>query len=127
MTYGNLLLGASILFIIAGILGLWFISPRCPKGTIFLIALVLFFVGISNDKSETRELRVLYDSLQFLGVAGFILSVVDMFRPRKSKSEEVINHAKGPIPIKNPEVISLVGCFGVGLIGIGGLGLGVNS
>ena len=72
--------------VIAGLVVLWFVSRRTPKGTVLVIAVVLYFLSWQIDDIRVREIRLLSGTMRMLGFAGGILGIVDLFRNRKSRA-----------------------------------------
>lgn len=83
--YGTVLLCLGILSIVAGLVFLWFVSRRTPKGTVLVIAVILYFVSWQIDDVRVREIRLLSGAMRMLGVAAGILGIVDLCRKRKPK------------------------------------------
>ena len=81
--YGTVLLCLGIIGIVAGLVFLWCVSRRTPKGTVLLIAAILYFVSWQIDDIRVREIRLLSGSMRMLGVAAGILGIVDLCRKRK--------------------------------------------
>ncbi len=83
--YGMVLLCLGIVGVVAGLVILWFVSRISPKGTVLVIAAVLYLVSWQMDDIRVREIRLLSGTLRMLGFAGGILGVVDLLRKRKPK------------------------------------------
>ena len=83
--YGTVLLCLGISGIVAGLVALWFVSRRTPRGTVLVISAVLYFVSWQIDDIRVREIRLLRGSMRMLGVAAGILGIVDLCRKRKPK------------------------------------------
>ena len=83
--YGMILLLYAVSGIFAGLVVLWFVSRRAPKGTVFAIAVAIYVASWSFDQVQVREAMVLRGSMRMLGFAGAILGVVDLWRRRGDK------------------------------------------
>lgn len=83
--YGTVLLCLGMVGIVAGLVILWFVSRRTPKGTVLVIAAILYFVSWQIDDVRVREIRLLSGAIRMLGVAAGILGIVDLCRRRKPK------------------------------------------
>ena len=86
--YGTVLLCLSIVGIVAGLVILWFVSSRTPKGTVLVIAAILYFVSWQIDDVRVREIRLLSGTMRLLGVVAGILGIVDLCRKRKPAIEQ---------------------------------------
>ncbi len=85
--YGVILLTLAIVFIVGGLVVLWLISRKAPKGTVLAIAAVIYFLGLRLASVRVREVVMLTGALKMLGFAGGILGIVDLVRKRKPKAE----------------------------------------
>ena len=85
--YGAVLLWIGIGGVLAGLVGLWFVSRRSPRGTVLVIAVVLYFLSWQIDGVRVREIQLLSGTLRMLGVAAGILGIVDLCRKRKPAIE----------------------------------------
>lgn len=82
-TYGFILLAVAIVFILGGLIVLWLVSRKAPKGTVLAMAVGVYFAGVALDGVRVREIVMLTGALRMLGVAGGILGIVDLLRKRK--------------------------------------------
>ena len=64
---------------------LWLVSRRSPKGTVLVIAVVIYYLSWQIDDTRVREMHLLTGTMRMLGFAGGILGLVDLFRRRKPK------------------------------------------
>lgn len=83
--YGRILLGFTIAFILGGLIVLWFISRVTPRGTVLVIAALLFIVGTGLGGIRVREVMVLSGALRMTALAGGILGIIDLLRQRRPK------------------------------------------
>ena len=67
--YGIVLLCLGILGFVAGLVILWYISQSSPKGTILLIAILLFLLSGTIKGSRIREAIMLFSMIRLLGIA----------------------------------------------------------
>jgi hypothetical protein len=84
--YGMVLLCLGVVGVVAGLLVLWFVSQRSPKGTVLAIAAALYYASWQIDDIRVREMQLLCGALRMLGFAGGILGVVDLLRKQKPKN-----------------------------------------
>jgi hypothetical protein len=82
--YGTVLLIVMIVCSAAGLIALWFISTRTPKGTVLIISASAYLLGALVGLIRTRETLMLSAIAEAIGVTGAILGVVDVLRKRKS-------------------------------------------
>lgn len=87
-SYGTILLAVMIGCVLIGLVILWFISRVSPKGTIFLIAVILYLMSWQFGELEGREVRMLEGGMRMLGFAGGILGLIDLLRKRRSASDQ---------------------------------------
>jgi len=83
--YGTVLLSVAIGGIVLGVVALWFISHRTPKGTVLVIAIVVYVASWQFEDVPVREVRLLTGVMRMFGFAGAILGLIDLFRKRKPK------------------------------------------
>lgn len=93
--YGMVLLCLGIVGVVAGLIVLWLVSRRTPKGTVLVIAIVLYSLSWQIGDSRVREMRLLSGTMRMLGFGGGIIGIIDLLRKRKS--EQAIQ------PTDNPE------------------------
>lgn len=81
----NLVLGGIALFMLVGLVGLFFLSRVSQKGTVFSIAVVVYIVGFSVglQKEQSRESLLFAGAAKIFGIASGLLGVVDLVRKRK--------------------------------------------
>lgn len=87
-TYGIALLVAFCLIVLSGILALWWISRKVPKGVILALSVGLWIAGWQLGEIRIREVVGFSGCLQTIGFAGAILGLIDLFRRREPKSPE---------------------------------------
>jgi len=73
------------LFMLLGLVGLYFVSRMSQKGTVFSIAVVVYIVGFSVglQKEQSRESLLFAGAAKMFGIAAGVLGVVDLVRKRK--------------------------------------------
>ncbi|MFT3685438.1 MAG: hypothetical protein QM783_11005 [Phycisphaerales bacterium] len=81
--YATYLLIALIVFIVIGLTGLYLIGRRAPRGTVFVIAMLLIMLGLAIPSSPVRELLLLRGGLRMTGVIGLLLGVIELVRRRR--------------------------------------------
>lgn len=84
--YGTFILCLGIGVVVVGLVILWLVSRRTPKGTVLVIAVVLYFLSWQIDDIRVREIRLLSGTMRILGVGAGILGIIDLFRNRKPKT-----------------------------------------
>jgi hypothetical protein len=82
-SYGTILLAFAIVFILGGLVVLWLVSKKAPKGTVLAIAAVIYCAGLALAGIRVREIVLLTGTLKMLGFAGGILGIVDLVRKRR--------------------------------------------
>lgn len=80
------LMAMAVAIIVGGLVALFLISKKTPKGTVLAIAAVIYFVSWSVD-GHFRETLVLRGSLRMLGFAGGILGIIDLVRKRRPQAK----------------------------------------
>jgi hypothetical protein len=85
--YGVILLAFAIVFILGGLVVLWLLSRKAPKGTVLAIAAGIYCAGLALA-GRVREIVMLSGALKMLGVAGGILGIVDLVRKRKPQDKD---------------------------------------
>ena len=98
--YGTTLLGLAIGVVVAGLVLLWLLSRRTPKGTVLVIAVVVYLLSWQIDDVRVREVRLLSGTMRMLGVAAGILGIVDLCRKRRMKP--VIEQSQARKPAAGP-------------------------
>jgi len=86
-SYGVILLAFAILFVVGGLVVLWLISSKAPKGTVLAIAAVIYCLGLSLASVRVREVLMLTGTLKMLGFSGGILGIADLVRKRKQRAD----------------------------------------
>jgi hypothetical protein len=84
--YGAVLAVMIILFVLGGLLGLWVLSRKAPKGVVLAIAVGIWLAGAAIGGVRTREARGASGALKLLGFSGAILGIVDVVRSRRPRS-----------------------------------------
>lgn len=77
------LLSTAIGIIIGGLVALFLISKKTPKGTVLAIAAAIYVASWSFDGVRSRDMLLLRGSMRMLGFAGGILGIIDLVRKRK--------------------------------------------
>jgi hypothetical protein len=102
-SYGWFLLGGSLALVVGGLVVLWYIRRETPKGTVFAIALMLFFFSVCFVDKDVRELMALKGSMRLLGFLGIFYGIYDLARPRKPRPMPEISE---PDSIDEPDAAS---------------------
>ncbi len=102
-SYGWFLLGGSLALVVGGLVVLWYIRRETPKGTVFAIALMLFFFSVCFVDKDVRELMALKGSMRLLGFLGIFYGIYDLVRPRKPRPMPEISE---PDSIDEPDAAS---------------------
>lgn len=81
----NVIFGGIALFVLVGLVGLYFLSRMSQKGTVFAIAVVVYIVGFSvgMQKDQSRESLLFAGTAKMFGIVAGVLGVVDLVRKRK--------------------------------------------
>lgn len=81
----GLIFGGIAMFMLVGLVGLYFMSRISQKGTVFAIAVVVFIVGFSVgiQKEQSRESLLFAGTAKMFGFASGLLGIVDLVRRRK--------------------------------------------
>ena len=85
--YGSVLLAFTIVFIVGGVVALWLIARRTPKGTVLAIAAAMYVASWALSGIRVREVLMLVGLLRMLGFAGGILGILDLLRKRKPRDQ----------------------------------------
>jgi hypothetical protein len=64
----NSLLAVGLVVLIGGLIGFWYLSRVTPKGTILVIAAVIYFASWMIDPGTNRNLNGLVGILRMLGL-----------------------------------------------------------
>lgn len=83
--YRIVLLTCVIVYVLGGLLGLYFISRRSREGVVLGIAAVIYFASWIIGDSQVREIMLLSGATRMLGFAGIILGIVDSIRKRRAR------------------------------------------
>ena len=81
--YGTVLLVVAVGAVVGGLLLLWFISSRTPRGTVLAISGALYMFGVALAGSRVREVVFLCGVLKLLGFAGGIGGGIGLLRKRR--------------------------------------------
>jgi hypothetical protein len=87
--YKAVLLLVTILAVGGGLLVLWRISRRSPRGTVLVLALIVYTVGLSLAEAPVREARLASGICKMLGVTGGILGWIVYVRKGKAEAAAV--------------------------------------
>jgi hypothetical protein len=82
-SYSWVLLGGSLALVAGGLALLWYIRRKTPKGTVFALALMLFFISVCFVDRDVRELMALKGAMRMLSLLGIIYGVYDLAKTRK--------------------------------------------
>ncbi|HEY1602035.1 MAG TPA: hypothetical protein VGG64_20700 [Pirellulales bacterium] len=87
-TYRVILLAFAVIFILTGIVLLWLVSRKAPKGAVLVVAVVIYCGGLALAGSRVREVVMLKGALTMLGFIGGVMGVVDLLRKRKPPAKD---------------------------------------
>jgi hypothetical protein len=85
--YGTVLLVITLVFVATGLIVLYLISRRAPKGTVLAMAAAIYMVSYAVDAGRIHELLLISGALRMLGFAGVILGIIDLLRTRKPREK----------------------------------------
>jgi hypothetical protein len=80
--YGYALLALAIAVIFGGLVALFILTRATPRGTVLVLAALIFAGSWSMEGAKAREVLTLTGSMRFLGFIGAILGIVDLLRKR---------------------------------------------
>ena len=81
---GKIYLLLSVISIIVSLVILRFLSKKVPKGIILVICIVVYFSALAINPGKERGLHIVKGTMQMIGFLGGILTVIDMFKKKKS-------------------------------------------
>jgi hypothetical protein len=86
-TFGNIFLVATVIAVVAAVIGFWYVSQRAPRGAVLGIAVVIYVVGValSITAQDPRLLNGISGVCKFVGFVGFLLGLVDLVRNKSAK------------------------------------------
>jgi hypothetical protein len=79
---GKVMIGVTILAVVAAIVAFYFISKNGPRGLLLGVAVALYGVSWCIPPEHSRELHLLIGILRICGFIGGILGLIDLFRKR---------------------------------------------
>ena len=82
-TYGIVLLIIGGVVAISGLVALWWISKKVPKGVTLAIAIGIYIFGSVVGHIMVREVQLVSGTFKFMGFVGIIMGIIDLFRKRK--------------------------------------------
>lgn len=85
--YGTVLLCLAIAFVAVCLVVLWLISKRAPRGTVLVIAVILYIAGVAVSGKRVREIAMLAGSLKILGVAAALIGIADLTISRRRDAQ----------------------------------------
>ncbi|MCD4825002.1 MAG: hypothetical protein K8S55_10355 [Phycisphaerae bacterium] len=86
--YNTILLIIGFGALVIGLVVLWIISKHTPKGTVFIIAVVIYIASWHLGETRISEIRLFSGILRMFGFIGGIMGIVDIVRKRKPKKKE---------------------------------------
>ena len=86
----------AIVFVIGGLIALFFVSKKTPKGTVLAIAAVIYVASFAAQGIRIREVVLLTGAARMLGFAGGILGIIDLVRRRSPKAPAFDANVKTP-------------------------------
>jgi hypothetical protein len=85
----DLLLVAGAIFF-GGLVGLWLLSKRTPRGTVLIVAAGIFAVSGAVPSFGSREMLPVSGALRVLSIAGLILGIVELLRTKRPTEQPVL-------------------------------------
>ena len=83
------LLAVGVIIVVGGLVVLWLVSKRTPRGTVLAISAGIWAITFIMPRPASREMLVISGALRLLGFAGGILGVVDLLR-RREKDQPLV-------------------------------------
>ncbi len=93
--YRYVLLGIGLTILIGGFVALFLLSRRSPKGTVLVVAIMIWAFGASVAAIREREMLMIGGSLKLLGFTGTILGIVDLVRRRRRPEPPLSARSRG--------------------------------
>jgi hypothetical protein len=78
--YGAILLGTLAAAVAAGLVLLWLVRRHSWRGTVLVLAVLIYAASWALAPGETREMRGAVGVLRMLGFLGLLLGLYDLFR-----------------------------------------------
>jgi hypothetical protein len=95
--YGTLILGVTLLGVIAGFVVLWLLRRRTRRGTVLALAVLIYGASWAMPRGDTREMRAARGGVRLLGFAGLLLGLYDLRRrPAATPPPVPTSHGRGP-------------------------------
>jgi hypothetical protein len=82
---GKVAVIVAIVLAVVGLIGLWLISRKAPRGTVLAIAACVYFGSFAARDNESPEVMTLTLAMRLLGFAGGILGLLDLVSKRKKR------------------------------------------
>jgi hypothetical protein len=86
-TEGIIYLVIAAIVIVSSFVGLWYLSKKTPRGVVLGICIVLYILSKVIEPGTVRSLYVLSGTMGVIGFFGGILGIIDLFRKKKSESQ----------------------------------------
>jgi hypothetical protein len=93
--YGVIILVSCILAVVTGVAVLWLISRRTPRGTVLILAIVIYATSWAIGSGNTREMRATVGVVRMIGFIGLVLGLIDTFRRRPDHTRANVPHDAG--------------------------------
>ncbi len=100
--YTTMLVTALVVGIVLGLVVLWLIGRRSPRGTVLLLAVLIYTSSWAIDVGRSRELRMVRGGMRMLGFFGLVVGVVDLFRRRPTTVAAAAGFPRPPGPNEPP-------------------------
>jgi hypothetical protein len=81
---GKIYLVIAAIVIVSSLVGLWYLGRKTPKGVVLGICIVLYVLAMVIEPGNVRSIYFLKGIMQMIGSVGGILSIIDLFRKKKS-------------------------------------------
>jgi hypothetical protein len=93
--YGTVLIVAIIGMIVVGLLVLWLVGRRGPRGSVIGLSILIYVISWTIPSDSSREMRGFTGGLRLLGFMGFLLGLFDLRRTRPSPQGRPPNSTDG--------------------------------
>ena len=86
-----MVLAVAIVIFFGGLVGLYLISKKLPKGMILAFAAMIFVGSFGVREQRAPEFGLIIAAFRMLGIAGGILGLIDLVSRRKPRQERATN------------------------------------
>jgi len=110
-TVGVIGIAVGLVVVLGGVVGLWFLSQRTPKGTVLAIAVGIYAMSFLIPRDTDRFLEDLVGLTRLFGFVGGVLGVVDLVKkrsPTQSSDAPIVAELAAPPP--SPQKVQCPKC-----------------